>query len=178
MNKDTKQNYDESFIKELDQSKLSRGWFQKFKKRHRITNRKINTKVKKSFEELQKIVKRYFEEVSELFQENDNIVFVNYDEIGVFFEISQDKTLEVEGTNHVKLRSSGSYKKRLTLIHTVCSDGQVLPPIFMIKSCSKVNQNDDKYGHTLLDPYTRTMLKERRSLLLVNEKAGAILNAC
>ena len=62
---------------------------------------KINNKVKKSFEELP--VKKYFKEVSKLFQENDNIVFINYDEIGVFLEISQDKTLEIEGTNHVKL---------------------------------------------------------------------------
>ena len=56
------------------------------------------------------------------------------------------------------------------MIPPVFSDGQFLPQIFIKKSCSKANQNDDKYDYILLDPYTRTMLKERRSLLLINEK--------
>jgi hypothetical protein len=115
-------------------------------------------------------VEQYFEEVVKLLKD-DNVVFINYDEVGVFFEMSSDKTLELEGSNHVKLRSSGSDKQRLTLIPCVCSDGNILPPIFIIKSASTKNQNSATYGYGILDSYTAQTLKDKRSLLLVNETA-------
>ena len=58
-------------------------WFQKFKTRHSIIRRKINTKIKKSYDELYKLVKQYLEEVVKLLKD-DYVVFINYDEIGIF----------------------------------------------------------------------------------------------
>ena len=60
------------------------------------------------------------------------------DETPVFFDMLPEKSLVQKGQKSVTIRTSGSKKRHLTVVHTVAADGFILPP--MKKFRGKTNE--------------------------------------
>ena len=53
----------------------------------------------------------------------------NIDETPVFFDTLPEKSLVQKGQKSVTIRTSGSEKRHVTVVHTVAVDGFILPPM-------------------------------------------------
>jgi len=85
---------------------------------------------------MQIALKAYFNDLNTTLDLLKPAVVYNMDEVAIFFELSNDYTLEVKGTKIVGKWSSGKEKVRVTLIITAASTGHLLPPFLFFK-CSK-----------------------------------------
>ena len=59
-------------------------------------------------------------------------------ETPVFFDMVPEKSLVEEGQKSVTIQTSGSEKRRVTLVLTVAADGFMLPPMIIFRD--KINQ--------------------------------------
>ena len=59
-------------------------------------------------------------------------------ETPVFFDMVPEKSLVQKGQKSVTIRTSGSEKRRVTVVLTVAADGFMLPPMIIFRD--KINQ--------------------------------------
>lgn len=96
------------------------------------------------------------------------------DEIGVFFEMEHDYTIEVKGKKHVGKFSSGKDKERVTVVVTACSDGRLLPPLFIFKASkprNKTFKDDPPNPSPKLPNETEVMIKKAQAKVIHNYSA-------
>ena len=60
-------------------------------------------------------------------------IFIDEAETPVFFDIRSNKTLDIKGTKTVKVQTTGSEKRHVTLVLTVTASGEMLPPMVIFK---------------------------------------------
>ena len=66
--------------------------------------------------------------------EKKNLIFINFDEVPIFFDYSQNKTYDMKGTKSIELKSNKGTKLRTTVLLGICSDGSKLPPLIILKN--------------------------------------------
>jgi len=81
------------------------------------------------------------------------------DEVPVNFDMLGNRTLNLRGAKNVLVKTTGSVKKRCTVVLTVCADGTKLPPTIIFKGT--------KQNHKSI----RTIVKRRDTQILVQKKA-------
>ena len=140
----------EDFKQNLSKFSASSGWVSKFKNRYKIVSRKITTKIKKRLSEVQEQVEAYFSLVRDITKQDKNVVFVNFDQVAIFFELHQNFTREVEGKGCVGVRSTGKDKERINSIICITSCGHVLPPVVIFKTKNVKHKISFLYNHSLL----------------------------
>ena len=161
----------EKIIKELRDFKASDGWCRNFKKRYKISRRKINTKTKITVTEIKPLVQDFFGQIQQLRIENPDIIFLNLDETAIFFEMSGSHTLDVSSAKRTMIRTTGNDKQRITVIPIIASDGYLFPPIIIYKTTSKYYQNHENYIKGLLHNIIVNKLNQCSALVFGNSKA-------
>ena len=121
--------------------KFSRGWLQKFMKRHNFSLRKKSTTVHRPKEELDKLCSDYREKIHKtLFSAGtlyDIDHVVNVDETGVPRDSPPSITIERRGTKHVVIANSGKDKEKLTTILAITMTGKRLGQFIILKGKGK-----------------------------------------
>jgi len=77
------------------------------------------------------------------------------DEVGIFFEMSQNYTLEIKGTKVVGKISTGKDKQRITLIITASAGGFLLPPFLIFKAHKPKGKLDKDYPENEFPKFNR-----------------------
>jgi hypothetical protein len=124
---------DEDQHEDLLKLSFTRGWLEKFKRRWKILSRVKTSKKLYSYEVLKKSVEDFYDELDFENLRHKFSCYYNMDETAVFFDPEGNETLEVKGAKSVPLLSHSDAKKRCTVILTVSSSGEKLPPIILMK---------------------------------------------
>jgi hypothetical protein len=130
---DTLINGDEQTHNNLLNLGFSRGWLEKFKKRWRIAIRRVTTTKIHPYDKLKKAAQSYFDDLDLHIVRYNLSVFYNMDETAVFFDLEEKTTLEIAGKKCVPIQGHQDAKKRCTVILTVGSNGEKLPPMVILK---------------------------------------------
>ena len=98
----------------------------------------------------------------------------NMDEVGVFFELSHNHTLDLKGKKIIGKFSSGKSKERVTVMVTACWDGTLLPPVLIFKTTRAKGDKERAYPkneYAKLDKDTESKLKAQGGMALQNYTA-------
>jgi len=148
----------------------SNGWVDRFKKRYKIAQRFITTKCTKNIDDMKISLQASFTDLNNTILEKTPTLLYNMDEVGIFFELSRDRTLEIKGKKVVGKFSSGKDKERVTLIITVSSDGYLLPPFLIFKASkprSKIFKDfPTKEEMEFKDEETKRLISRNKSRLI------------
>ena len=119
--------------------KASNRWAQKFMRRHSFVLRACTSMAKKLPGDLESKVVSFRDKVCSIRSRTD----VNYDLLGnmdetpVFFDIVPGKTIEVKGKKTVRVRTTGTEKRHLTVVLSCTASGDMLPPMIIFKGKTK-----------------------------------------
>jgi len=80
------------------------------------------------------LLEDYFKDLQNKLDTVDPLCIYNMDEIGIFFELTNDFTIEVKGKRCIGNITYGKSKERVTVMLTASSDGRLLPPLFIFKA--------------------------------------------
>ncbi len=69
---------------------------------------------------------------------------INMDETPMYFDMLPQRTLAKKGSKEVRVRSSGSEKKRLTVALTCTGSGKMLPALAIFKGKRKLKFSSPK----------------------------------
>ena len=111
--------------RKLDKIKFSRGWYWKFLNRNNICLRKANTGYYKPLDDIEKQAKAFREKIYNAINSPESVYdinhIVNVDETGIPRDSAPKSTLEIKGTKHVVVNSSGrdGMKEKYTAVFTV-----------------------------------------------------------
>jgi hypothetical protein len=107
------------------------GWVQKFLTRNNITRRRKTHVTSQLIATLSKNILAYFDKIQEILSwKDDSIVFLNVDEVPLYFDMSNDYTFHFKGEKQIKVISHTNAKTRLTFMPCISNRGDVLPPLF------------------------------------------------
>ena len=65
--------------------------------------------------------------------------FESLDETPVFFDTAPNKTIDQQGVRSVRIRTTGSDKRHITVVITFTADGQLPPPMVIFKEKRPLN---------------------------------------
>lgn len=122
-----------------DNFQASNGWLSRFIARNRIVKRKKTRQTQAVFERLNIEMINYLEVLKTLQEFDDELVFVNFDEVPVFFDLSSDYTYELKGQKDITSLNHARDKTRISVTLGIASNGDVLSPLltFIYKYASK-----------------------------------------
>lgn len=111
----------------------SRGWLDKFMKRHHLSLRSRTSMAQKLPSDLEDKVTSFHQFVKDQRRENEYDYIINMDETPAYFDVVPSKTVDITGKKTIKIRTTGSDKRHLTVILAVSSCGSLLPAIVIFK---------------------------------------------
>lgn len=119
--------------------KLTNGWFEGFKRRNKLSNRvKTGNGQKIPFNAAQ-LVKRFIDYYKKTIDANqitpDSVA--SMDEVPIYFDMTSNKTYEVQGAQNVMVRSSGHEKTRFTVMLCAFANGNKVKPTIIFKNLQK-----------------------------------------
>ncbi len=119
--------------------KASDGWAQKFMRRHNLVLRARTSMAQKLPGDLEYKVVAFRDEVQSIRSRTDidYRLLGNMDETPVYFDIVPGKTLEVRGKKTVKVRTTGSEKRHITVVLACTACGDMMPPMIIFKGKTK-----------------------------------------
>ena len=125
----------------------SAGWFQRFKKRSKLSLRVATHVVQQLKDNYQKEMVLYFNnirnkrinlELSQNNNENVKFVFGNMDEVPIQFDLSNGKTYDFVGKRQINLLKTTGTKKRFTAVLGIMSNGVKLPLLLIFKGLAAI----------------------------------------
>jgi len=143
--------------------KCSQGWMDKFLYRWKLSLR-VPTEQKgteMTIDERNDKIRRFWRHVISVrtsFQILPENIY-NMDEVPVYFDNLPRKTLNKKGSKFALVKTTGSTKKRCTVVLTTCANGQKLSPMIIFK------------GKNVNHPSIRRLRKPRNVSVLVQPKA-------
>jgi len=143
----------------------SNGWLEGFLKRNRITNRKRTHIIQKLKSDYGKNVLNYFKQIDEIqLKYGENIIYVNFDETPITYDLCKDKTLHYQGEKEISLVSHPGAKHRFSLCPAIASNGEILDTLVIFYY---VYQNKKKTGEKRQFPKKAEGFKFNLSPLMV-----------
>jgi len=114
----------------------SNGWVTNFMKRNKLSKRKRTQKVKKLVKDYLDEAEKYFTKIREILMHEgeENVLFVNFDEVNLPFDLSGDYTIEEQGVNQVSILTHNKAKETCTISIGVTSDGQIILQLIIFKN--------------------------------------------
>jgi len=103
--------------KKLKDLMFGKNWVKKFKKRHKIESRIVNTVCKKPYSYLENKLSSFYQ-TFDLIKDKSRLL-LNMDETAVYLELTHKQTLTVKGENHVGIISDGKEKQKITVMLTI-----------------------------------------------------------
>jgi len=139
----------------------SNGWLSKFLARNEIVKRKKTHQTQTIVEKLTKEMLNYMEALQTLNDSGEDLIYINFDEVPVFFDLSADYTYNTKGQKDITSLSHSKSKSRLTVTLGVASNGDVLPPLltFIYKYASKGTRTFPKKYELLKNRTTPYMVR-------------------
>jgi len=121
-------------------------WLSNFMTRNRFAIKKKTHVIQQLKASYQKDVEVYFQTIDEILKNNEDPLFLNFDEVNVPFELSGDKTMDNRGSKEIS--GISHYKAKLSCTVALCaaSDRYLLLPSMIFKSQSKTRQCQAKYS--------------------------------
>lgn len=115
--------------------KASRTWAAKFMRRHDMVLRAKTSVAQRLPADLEEKIGSFHSFVKEqrLRDEFEDRFIINMDETPVYFDLVPGKTIDFRGNKSVRIRTSGSEKRHLTVLLAVSADGNMLPPMVVFK---------------------------------------------
>ena len=126
--------------------RASCSWLKKFMIRNKLSFRKKTHIVQKLRETYQNKVLEYFEKLDSIQKKyGNNIVYINFDETPIYYDMSQDYTVEMKGKKQISVMSHPDSKHRLSACIGVTSQGDVLPLLaILLYRGTKNNKKKEK----------------------------------
>ena len=109
--------------------KASDGWAHKFMKRHKLVLRARTSMAQKLPGDLENRIVSFYSSLRKMRLSNDfPVQFIGYmDETMVYFDTVPGKTLHTCGAKTIKVRTTGTEKRHLTVVLSCTALGEVLP---------------------------------------------------
>ena len=128
--------------------KASLGWFDKFKKRHKITFRRSTHVAQHSTSIVDDRVDKFFNFVIRMrrFRGYETSEIGNMDETPVWFQMPGKSTLAESGEKEVRVATTGHEKERLTVTLAAYADGTKLPPLVHLPGVRPLPKNEVPNG--------------------------------
>jgi len=103
-------------------------------------------------------MKTYLEVLDTLNSADEDLIFLNFDEVSVCYDLASDYTYETKGSKDITCLSHAHSKSRATITLAVASNGDVLPPMVtsVYKHAAKGTRDTPKRYERfkkLADPY-------------------------
>ena len=121
--------------------KASRGWAQKFMKRHSLVLRAKTSLSQKLPADLETHLTSFavFIQRQRLEYNFEMKMIGNMDETPVYFDIVPNKTIDQRGVRSVQVKTTGGDKRHITVVLTCTADGQLPPPMVIFKGKRQLN---------------------------------------
>ena len=119
--------------------KASDGWVQKFMQRHNLVLRARTSMAQKLPADLESRIAAFRQQLQSIRMRTDvdYNMLGNMDEMPVYFDIVPGKTIEIKGEKTVKVRTTGSEKRHITIVLSCTASGDLLPPMIIFKGKTK-----------------------------------------
>ena len=154
------------------QFRASRGWMEKFMKRHALSFRRKTTVSQRIPEEcIQKAIRFIRSMVNtRREQELENNQIIGCDETSIWLDAVGNYTLAEKGSKDVPLKSTGHEKQRLTIMLTARADGRKLPVFILIPRKRPIKKLVDKYrGKAVINFEGTSWMNEELTRTYLNE---------
>ena len=154
------------------QFRASRGWMEKFMKRHALSFRRKTTVSQRIPEEcIQKAIRFIRSMVNtRREQELENNQIIGCDETSIWLDAVGNSTLAEKGSKDVPLKSTGHEKARLTIMLTARADGRKLPVFILIPRKRPIKKLVDKYrGKAVIKFEGTSWMNEELTRTYLNE---------
>ena len=115
--------------------KASRGWYDKWKRRHSVSMRTKTTLAQRLPADLKENIVQFHRFVIAARRRADYPLsrIYNMDETPMRFELPSSRTLEFSGSRTVPVKSCGAEKRSFTVVLAVAADGTKVPPKVIFK---------------------------------------------
>lgn len=115
--------------------KGSRGWLQKWMKRHSVSMREKTTVAQRMPEHVEEKIVSFHKFVIRMRKMRNYPVkcIGNMDETAVYFDMPGNSTLHHKGEKSVIIRTTGHEKEKVTVMLAAMADGRKLPPVVILK---------------------------------------------
>ncbi|PFX30588.1 Centromere/kinetochore protein zw10-like [Stylophora pistillata] len=115
--------------------KASRGWYEKWKRRHSVSMRTKTTLAQRLPADLEENIVCFHRFVIAARRRADYPLsrIYNMDETPMRFELPSNRTLEFSGSRTVPVKSCGAEKRSFTVVLAVAADGAKVPPKVIFK---------------------------------------------
>ena len=139
----------------------SNGWLARFLARNQIVKRKKTLQIQTIIEKLNHEMKTYLEVLQTLKDSGEDLVYVNFDEVSVAFDLAADYTYELKGKKDIKSLCHLNTKTRATVTLGVASNGDVLPPLltFIYKYSGKKTRSFPKKHEKFKNRFSPYMVR-------------------
>jgi len=141
-------------LRPINSFHASRGWLDRFLKRNRISRRKKTHTIQKLRSDYKSNTEQYFARLNELQAlHGENLVFLNFDELPVYYDLAGDYTYNITGQKEVKMLSHTGKNYRTTVSLCISSEGEALPPLVIFvyrytgKKTTELKNFRKKYGY-------------------------------
>ena len=113
----------------------TRGWFDKFICRNKLSLRKRTSLSQKLPQQLESKITAFYLQCSKAIRIGKYPLELigNMDETPIWFDIVPQRSIAKKGSKSVVIRTSGSEKRHVTVVLAVMADGTVLPPMIIFK---------------------------------------------
>jgi transposase len=124
--------------------KAGSSWLDAFLKRNKLSRRRRTHEVKKLQASFDNEVKEYFTKLEEIRKKDQEILYINFDEVPFVYDMMSDYTIHSKGEKRVELLTNNKAKVRMTVGLSITSEGQHLSPL--IVSIYKQKMKKSKMG--------------------------------
>ena len=115
--------------------KASRGWYEKWKRRHSVSMQKKTTLAQQLPTNLEENIVRFHHFIIAARKRSNYPLscIYNMDETPMHFELPLNRTLEFSGSQTVSVKSCGAEKRSFTVVLAVSANGAKVPPKVIFK---------------------------------------------
>lgn len=119
----------------------SRNWANRFMKRHDLVLLAKTSVAQRLPADLEKKLESFLDYVRQKREEDEfeDQFIINMDETPMYFDLLPGKTVDVKGRKSIRIRTTGSEKRHLTIVLAVSAAGDVLSPMVIFKGKRPLN---------------------------------------
>ena len=146
----------------------SAGWLQKFMIRHSLSLRRATSIQQKLPQQLQRKLETFLQEITairKLHQFNADSI-LNMDETPIWFDMPRNYTVTKTGERQVRIRGTGSDKKRISVVLTATASGKMLKPLIIFKGKTNRTLKNVQIPSTVVCTYQKKGYMDTTTMML------------
>ena len=124
--------------------KASNGWLYKFMRRNKIAKRQKTHIIQKLCENYADSVLKYFHEIDRIQKSHNNdVIFLNFDEIPCSYDFAREFTLNFQGEKEINILSHNHSKYNFSLCPTISSTGEIINSLVVFLYAPNPNKDGE-----------------------------------